>query len=128
MEVRINEPMKRHTSFRAGGNAAWFAIPETAEELKAVIHACKRADAPWYVLGNGSNLLVSDSGFPGVIISMEKLRDLPLIKGLKLLTRLNKTELLNFPLFNFRNVLNGIFFPLQKKSKMIGRIVCVAQR
>ena len=72
MEVRINEPMKRHTSFRAGGNAAWFAIPETAEELKAVIHACRCADAPWYVLGNGSNLLVSDSGFPGVIISMEK--------------------------------------------------------
>ena len=72
MEVRINEPMKRHTSFRAGGDAAWFAIPETVQELKAVLEACKKADTPWYVIGNGSNLLVSDEGFPGVIISTEK--------------------------------------------------------
>ena len=72
MEVRINEPMKRHTSFRAGGDAAWFAIPETVQELKAVLDACKKADTPWYVIGNGSNLLVSDEGFPGVIISTEK--------------------------------------------------------
>lgn len=72
MEVRINEPMKRHTSFRAGGNAEWFCIPETAEELKAVLAACKKADMPWYVVGNGSNLLVSDEGFSGVIISTGK--------------------------------------------------------
>ena len=72
MEVRINEPMNRHTSFRAGGNAEWFCIPETAEELKAVVNACKQAEMPWYMLGNGSNLLVSDDGFHGVIISTEK--------------------------------------------------------
>lgn len=72
MEVRINEPMKRHTSFRAGGNAAWFAIPETVEELKAVLSACEKAGSPWYVIGNGSNLLVSDRGFAGVIISTER--------------------------------------------------------
>lgn len=72
MEVRINEPMKRHTSFRAGGNAEWFAVPETVEELKAVLAACKKADIPWYVVGNGSNLLVSDKGFSGAIISTGK--------------------------------------------------------
>ena len=72
MEVRINEPMMKHTSFRAGGAARWFAVPETAEELKAVLAACKKADTPWYVIGNGSNLLVSDKGFPGVIISTDK--------------------------------------------------------
>ena len=80
MEVRINEPMKRHTSFRAGGEAAWFAIPETVQELKAVLHACKKADTPWYVIGNGSNLLVSDEGYPGVIISTEKFWRLLLIR------------------------------------------------
>ncbi len=73
MEVRINEPMKRHTSFRAGGEAAWFAVPETIQELKAVLGACEKAKTPWYVIGNGSNLLVSDEGYPGVIISTEKL-------------------------------------------------------
>ena len=72
MEVRINEPMMKHTSFRAGGAARWFAVPETAEELKAVLAACRKADTPWYVIGNGSNLLVSDKGFPGVIISTDK--------------------------------------------------------
>ena len=72
MEVRINEPMIKHTSFRAGGAAEWFVIPEQAEELKAVLAACKKADTPWYVIGNGSNLLVSDKGFPGVIISTAK--------------------------------------------------------
>ncbi|MBQ5599705.1 MAG: UDP-N-acetylmuramate dehydrogenase [Lachnospiraceae bacterium] len=72
MEVRINEPMMKHTSFRAGGEAKWFAVPETAEELKAVLAACRKADTPWYVIGNGSNLLVSDKGFPGVIISTDK--------------------------------------------------------
>ncbi len=64
--------MMKHTSFRAGGEAKWFAIPETVEELKAVLAACKKADVPWYVIGNGSNLLVSDKGFPGVIISTGK--------------------------------------------------------
>lgn len=72
MEVRINEPMMKHTSFRAGGEAKWFAVPETVEELKAVLAACRKADIPWYVIGNGSNLLVSDKGFPGVIISTDK--------------------------------------------------------
>ncbi len=64
--------MMKHTSFRAGGEAKWFAVPETVEELKAVLAACKKADVPWYVIGNGSNLLVSDKGFPGVIISTGK--------------------------------------------------------
>ena len=72
MEVRINEPMTKHTSFRAGGAARWFAVPETVEELTYVLGACKKAGAPWYVLGNGSNLLVSDKGFPGVIISTDR--------------------------------------------------------
>jgi len=72
MEVKINEPMKRHTSFRAGGPAEWFVVPETADELRAVISACRKTGTDWYVIGNGSNLLVSDAGFPGVIISTEK--------------------------------------------------------
>lgn len=72
MEVRINEPMKGHTSFRAGGPADWFVIPESADELRAVLRACKKAGADWYVIGNGSNLLVSDRGFRGVIISTER--------------------------------------------------------
>lgn len=68
MEVRINEPMKVHTSFRAGGPAAWYAEPETADELGALVSLCRKAGMPWYILGNGSNLLVSDRGYPGLMI------------------------------------------------------------
>ncbi|MCI7795531.1 MAG: UDP-N-acetylmuramate dehydrogenase [Lachnospiraceae bacterium] len=76
MEVRINEPMSRHTSFKAGGTAAWFAQPETAGELSALTVACKKTGASWYVVGNGSNLLVSDSGFDGLIINTCRLNRL----------------------------------------------------
>lgn len=72
MEVKIREPMKRHTSFRAGGPADWYVAPENADELTAVCRACRKAGSRFYVIGNGSNLLVSDEGFCGVIISTEK--------------------------------------------------------
>lgn len=71
MEVRIKEPMSRHTTFRAGGEAEWFVMPETAEELAAVFSAAKKAGMDFYIIGNGSNLLVSDRGYDGVVISME---------------------------------------------------------
>lgn len=72
MEVKIREPMKRHTSFRAGGPADWYVAPENADELTAVCRACQKAGSRFYVIGNGSNLLVSDEGYCGVIISTEK--------------------------------------------------------
>lgn len=72
MEVKIREPMKRHTSFRAGGPADWYVSPENADELTAVCRACQKAGSRFYVIGNGSNLLVSDEGYCGVIISTEK--------------------------------------------------------
>lgn len=71
MIVREKESMRLHTSFRAGGEADWYVKPESPEELLRVTKECKKAGVPWYVVGNGSNLLVSDTGYQGVIISME---------------------------------------------------------
>lgn len=70
--IQLDEPMKSHTTFRIGGPAKYFVIPETKEEIKAVIECCKRADMPYYILGNGSNLLVSDKGYEGVVIQIFK--------------------------------------------------------
>lgn len=70
--IKKDEPMKSHTTFRIGGPARYFVIPETKEEIKAVIECCKKADMPYYILGNGSNLLVSDKGFEGVVIQIFK--------------------------------------------------------
>ena len=70
--IKADEPMKMHTTFRIGGPARYFVIPETKEEIKAIIECCKSADMPYYILGNGSNLLVSDKGYEGVVIQIFK--------------------------------------------------------
>ena len=70
--VCLDEPMKAHTTFRVGGPADYFVTPKTIEEVKAIIALCKEADMPYYILGNGSNLLVGDKGYRGVMIQIYK--------------------------------------------------------
>lgn len=70
--IKTGEPMKQHTTFRTGGPAAYFASPSCTEELSAIIKLCRQEHMPYYILGNGSNLLISDKGYEGVIISMEE--------------------------------------------------------
>ena len=81
MEIRTNEPMARHTSFRVGGPADRFMIPESEEELREAVLDCKASGKPWYMVGNGSNLLVGDKGFRGTIISTERLTELEVQKN-----------------------------------------------
>ena len=66
-----NEPMKAHTTFRTGGPAE-ILIQPAVDELAYVIELCKKHNEPWMVIGNGSNLLVSDEGIPGVVIEFGK--------------------------------------------------------
>lgn len=68
--VYTDEPMKKHITFRVGGNADYFVVPKTKEEVKAVIMLCKQMKMPYYILGNGSNLLVGDKGYRGVIVQI----------------------------------------------------------
>ena len=76
MEVRLKETKSCNTSFRTGGPADLFFIPDTPEELAAVISVCRRLDASWCVIGNGTNLLAGDLGYRGAIISMERFQKL----------------------------------------------------
>ena len=71
-QVKKDEPMKSHTTFRVGGPADYFVTPQTAEEDAKVIEACTQEKVPYYIVGNGSNLLVSDKGYEGVIIQIYK--------------------------------------------------------
>lgn len=66
------EPMSRHTTFRIGGPADYFVLPHSSGELAAVIALCRESAVPWYVIGNGSNLLVGDKGVRGVVIQLFK--------------------------------------------------------
>ena len=70
--VTEQEPMSRHTSFSIGGPADVFVQPATKEEIKNAIFCAKEAGVPFFVMGNGSNLLVSDEGFRGMIIQIGK--------------------------------------------------------
>lgn len=70
--IYLDEPMKKHTTFRVGGPADYFIVPRTKEEVKGLILLCKEFGVPYYVLGNGSNLLVGDKGYRGVIIQIYK--------------------------------------------------------
>ena len=70
--VLVDEPMKKHTTFRVGGNADYFVMPQNASEVKKVVELCKNTSMPYYILGNGSNLLVGDKGYRGVIIQIYK--------------------------------------------------------
>lgn len=70
--VLTDEPMKKHVTFRVGGPADYFVTPESAEEVQKIILLCKEKGMPYYILGNGSNLLVSDNGYRGVIIQIYK--------------------------------------------------------
>ena len=69
-KIRRDEPMKTHTTFRVGGPADYFVMPETAEEVQRVTELCRMEEVPCYVIGNGSNLLVSDDGYRGVILQI----------------------------------------------------------
>ena len=71
-KVYLDEPMKKHITFRVGGPADYFVIPSTVEEVKEIVALCKKEGMPYYILGNGSNLLVGDKGYRGVMIQIYK--------------------------------------------------------
>ena len=68
--VFTDEPMKQHTTFKIGGPADYFLVPESGEEAGEIIKICKQTDIPYFILGNGSNLLVGDGGYRGVVIQI----------------------------------------------------------
>ncbi len=70
VEILVAEPMKNHTTFRIGGPADALALPKTPEEVAEVVRFCHEHAQSYYVLGNGSNLLVSDEGYRGLVLQL----------------------------------------------------------
>jgi len=68
--VVIDQPMKELTSIKIGGMADFFVIPQDLDDLKQVLSFCKKEALPFFIMGNGSKLLVRDEGFRGVIIKL----------------------------------------------------------
>ena len=69
-QILLQEPMKKHTTFRIGGPADYLVLPQTVEEIADIVKLCRQEEMPWYIMGNGSNLLVADAGVRGVVIQL----------------------------------------------------------
>ncbi len=68
--IKLKEPMTNHTSLHIGGEADYLVLPVSTEEVRAIVNLCKQEEMPYYIMGNGSNLLVSDFGYRGLILKL----------------------------------------------------------
>ncbi len=68
VEIRVNEPLSKHSSFRIGGDAEYALFPKTASELIYAINACVNNGKKYVIVGNASNILFDDLGFNGIVI------------------------------------------------------------
>ena len=68
--ILLNEPMKKHTTFKIGGNADIFVKVKDIQEIKYILEISKNNNIPLYIIGNGSNLLVNDNGIKGIVMQI----------------------------------------------------------
>ena len=71
-EVLYDVPMAEYTSFRVGGPVDFLAFPADVDDLRALLHWCRGADLPYFILGKGTNLVVRDRGIRGVAINLSR--------------------------------------------------------
>ena len=68
--IKENEPMRLHTTFKVGGNARYYLVPESFDDVKKALDFAKEKNLPHYIIGKGSNLLFSDDPYEGVVIEI----------------------------------------------------------
>ena len=68
--LKKGEPLSAHSHYNVGGPATYFVVAKTSEEVVALVRAAKENDAKWVVLGGGTNVLINDAGFEGLVIKM----------------------------------------------------------
>ena len=70
-QILQNESMKKHTSFKIGGNAEYFIKAKNIEEIRYILNICTEKNIPLTIIGNGSNLLVKDNGIKGIVLKID---------------------------------------------------------
>ena len=70
-KIALNEPLARYTTFRIGGEADYYVEPSDAEDVINIVKYANTHTIPYYVMGNGSNILISDEGIKGIVINLE---------------------------------------------------------
>ena len=107
--VKVEEAMSRHTSFKVGGNAQIFLEPKDEKALQSLLKFINAEKINYYIIGNGSNMLVSDKGYKGIIISMLKFTSPSLIENESITISAGKT-LKELTEFARDNSLSGLEF------------------
>ena len=87
---KLNEPMSLHTSFKIGGPADIFVVPQNKAELLVVLNKIRENKIPYFIIGKGSNLLVSDKGIEGVVISLSSINEIK-VEGEKIYVQAGAT-------------------------------------
>lgn len=106
--VLENELMKNYTSFKVGGPVDILTTPENYEQVVYIIKECRKNNIPYFILGNGSNLLVRDGGLRGVVIKLTKLNKIN--TDAERITAQSGTCLVNICMEALRNNLTGLEF------------------
>jgi len=70
-KILLNEPMSKHTTFKVGGKADLFVTISSSQELQQVIKIINKSQIPFFILGNGSNVIVLDTGFKGIVLKID---------------------------------------------------------
>lgn len=104
-----NEPMKKHTTFKTGGNADFWVMPKSTGEIKSICSFCKENSIPLTVFGKGSNVIVSDNGIEGVVLSTALLDNIELTDNTTVYCEAGAV-LTNLCLFALKNKLSGLEF------------------
>ena len=90
--VRVNEPMSAHTTFQIGGPADAYVTPRSVDQVAAVMKACREADTPLAVVGNGSDLLVADEGLRCVVMQiLDNMADVR-VEGMRIVAQAGATN------------------------------------
>lgn len=76
IKYKLSEPMREHTTFKIGGNADIFVCVNSVEQLEGVLKELKLLNIPYFILGKGSNLLVSDQGIEGAVITLSDMKQI----------------------------------------------------
>lgn len=108
VKIKENEPLSLHSTFRIGGRAKYFAEPETEEALIATLRAARRAQERFVIVGNGSNILFTDLGFNGVVVSSCAMKAIT-VNGNKI-TALGGTSIIKTAIEAQKNGLSGLEF------------------
>ena len=108
--VLKDEPMKKHITFKLGGNARVFVEPESEEQLIKILKKCDELSLHYVLIGNGSNLLVPDEGIDGVVIRLgERFGKIELISETELFVQAG-ANLMRVCKFALNNSLSGLEF------------------